>query len=356
MRQNFKFEGSIFLNFEKRLVFIALAFVLSFAVFRQINSQDNSILSPVPINKREAFFDAKKKLTGNDYWQPQGAGSSENVENLPQIRAGAVIDEDSGKVLWSSNLNEKIAPASLSKLATVITALDLASENELLVVSKNASEQIPTKLGLREKERLTLSEAIAGAILTSANDATEVIADDLGKRAGSGTTTFMQLVNEKLKKIGAANTRLETATGLDSVNHYSTVYDLAIIANDAKTNYPLIAKIAASEYLRLDANANHKLFDLPNWNALLGTYPGVDGLKIGYTEEAGHATIVTASREGKNLMAIVVGANSIEDREIAAAALLNYGFSGLGIEPYPVENIDLVKRFEDWRRQLSYAY
>lgn len=345
-----------FINFEKRLIFIALALFFSLVVFKHINDQENAIVSPVTDDKRREFFDAKRKITGNTDWKPKGNGNNSFIENLPDIRAGAIIDEKTAEVLWSKNINYKIAPASLSKIATVMTALDIATEGEVLEVSQNASEQIPTKLGLTKLEKLTVGEAVAGAILTSANDATEALSDALGKQIGMGTPTFMRLVNEKMIKIGAENTHLETATGLDSQNHFSTVYDLAIIANFAKENYPLIAKLAASDYIRLDANANHKLFDLPNWNALLGMYPGVNGLKIGYTESAGHATIVTASRDGMNLMAIVVGASSIEDREIAAATLLNYGFSQKGIGPYPLENLDFVKRFEDWRRQLSYAY
>src|SRR5438132_464276 len=126
------------------------------------------------------------------------------------------------------------------------------------------------------------------------------------------------------------------------------------MAHEAVTNYPLITDAASRDYVHLDANENHRMIDLPNWNALLGSYPGVNGLKIGYTEEAGHVTMVTADRNGKKLLAIVIGAKSIEDREMAAARLLNYGYASYGIKEYPLADINLVKRFEDWRRQLSY--
>lgn len=307
-----------------------------------------------PQSDREniAYLSAVSKIKEGSNFRPQGWGSGEYLKTIPTIYAGAVLDDDSGNVLWSMNLKQRIAPASLTKLATVITAFDIAEPRHKLTVSKDASEQIPTKLGLVTGEKLMLSEAASAAIMTSANDAAETISDSLGDEIGDGTSTFMDLVNKKLAKLGAVDSHFVTATGLDDPNHYSTVYDLAILAHEAK-NYPDIFKAASSDYLKLAANSDHRLFDLPNWNALLDTYPGVNGLKIGYTEDSGHSTIVTASREGKNLMAIVIGAKSLEEREMAAATLLNYGFDKEGIRPYPLTNINLVKRFDDWKKQLA---
>lgn len=299
------------------------------------------------------YLAAKNGVRGQKDWSPQGFGSGEYLESIPKIKAGAVLNLETGEVLWSLNLKERIAPASLSKLATAATAFDIAPLSQVVSVTDDAADQIPTKLGLRQGERLTLEEALKAAILTSANDATEAIAESIGSDLGGGTSTFMNLVNLKLSKIGAGESHFETATGLDNANHYSTVYDLSIIAHDIFKNYPFIKEVASQKYFRLNPDNNHRLIDLPNWNALLGTYPGVNGLKIGYTENAGHVTIVTAQREGKNLMAIVIGASTLENREIGAATLLNYGFSQYGIDPYPVENLNLVDRFEDWRRQLS---
>lgn len=304
-------------------------------------------------DSNEKYLAAKNKIKGQNDWSPQGFGSGEYLESIGKIKAGAVLNLETGEVVWSLNLKEKIAPASLSKLATASTAADIAPLTALLTVTEDAANQIPTKLGLKKGERLTLEEALKAAILTSANDATQTIAESLGANLGGDTSMFMGLVNFKLEKIGAGSSHFETPTGLDSPNHYSTIFDLSIIAHDIWKNYPFIKDVASSDYFRLQPNENHGLIDLPNWNALLGTYPGVNGLKIGYTENAGHATIVTAEREGKNLMAIIVGANSLENREIAAATLLNYGFSQYQIDPYPVENLNFVDRFEDWRRQLS---
>ncbi len=341
-------------EFEKRLVLLAMMFALGTFIFHH-GYKIKSVGDATAVDKKIRTLAAESKIRPDKQWVPSARGSSESVEGLPTINAGAVIDFNTGNVFWSKNLKAKVAPASLAKLVVVMTALDLENQNKEIVVSQEAANLIPTKLGLKSGEILTLDEAVAAAILTSANDATEAIADSLGEEFGGGSQDFMKLVNMKLAKIGAYDSHFTNATGLDDAGSFSTVYDLAIIAHGAKTNYPLIAKTAASDYRRLDANANHKLFDLPNWNALLGTYPGVDGLKIGYTEAAGHVTIVTANRNGHELMAIIIGAKSLEDREIAAATLLNYGFNKYGIEAFPIDSLDLVKRYEDWHRQLSFV-
>lgn len=349
-----------FKNVEKRLFIIFFVFVFFFGVFkRQSGLEDGGLESPITFDlsatQKEPYLNYEEKLKDGSEWKPTGWGSGEYLDTIPKIKAGVVLDFNSGEVLWSQNLKSRIAPASLTKVATVMTALDIESVDEQLLVSEDASSQIPTKIGLWPGEKLKLGEAISAAMLTSANDATEVISSSLGGKFGNGTEDFEKLVNEKLKKIGAQDSHFVTSTGLDAENHYSTIYDLAIIGHAALVDYPYIADVADDSYRRLEKNSDHRLFDLPNWNALLGTYPGVNGLKIGYTEQAGHATMVTAERDGVKLLVVLVGANSLENREIAAATLLNYGFGKKGIDPYPIDQLNLVSRYEEWRNQLSMA-
>ena len=327
-----------------------------FVITRKTEVKSTLTDDSVTFEAKDHLEKAKNKIKGDENWKPQGWGSGEYLETIPKIKAGVVLNLESGDVIWSMNLKDKIAPASLTKVATVITAIDLQALDTQLEVSSQAASQIPTIIGLKAGEKLTLSEAISAAILTSANDATEAIASSIGLMVGNGTADFEEVVNYKLQKIGARQTHFVTSTGLDDPNHYSTVYDLAIIAHEALSNYPFVADVADDTYRRLDANSNHPLFDLPNWNALLGTYPGVNGLKIGFTEDAGHVNIVSAEREGKKLLSIVIGAKSLEEREIAAATLLNYGFSKYNIEPFPIEQLNLVKRYQDWQEQLSLDY
>ncbi len=341
--------------FNKRILVIFIMSALIALMF-VVNPSVQKGTSATVLDSKSTLVAAQANIKGDSTWHPKGWGSGEYLDTLPIIKAGAILDFDTGDVLWSMNLKQKIAPASLSKLATVTTALDLARGEHLISVTDNASGQIPTILGLKTGEKLTLDEAIGGAIMTSANDAAQAIADSIGSEYRIGLSGFMGLVNFKLSKLGAADSHFVTATGLDDANHFSTVYDLAIIAHDAKVNYPDIANAASDLYKKLDANQNHKLYDLPNWNALLGTYPGVDGLKIGYTENAGYSTIVTSEREGHKLMAIISGASSIQDRDMAAATLLNYGFGKFNLGSFPLDSIDLTKRFNDWKEELSGAH
>lgn len=334
-------------------VLILVVMTISVILMLEKTTSVNSETLPMASNNYSAFDVAQAKIKGDSDWKPQGWGSGEYLTTLPVIKAGAVLDFDTGEVIWSMNLKQKTATSSLSKLATVTTALDIANGDALIPVTQAAADQIPTKIGLAQGESLTLNDSIAAAVMTSANDSAEAIAQGLGQSLGGGESKFMELVNLKLKKLGATDSNFVNPTGLDDSSHYSTVYDLALVAHDAKANYTVVAGDAASLYKRLDANQNHKLYDLPNWNALLGTYPGVDGLKIGYTEAAGYSTIVTAQRDGKKLMAIVIGANSIEDREKAAATLLNYGFEKYSIAAYPLNQLDLTKRFNDWKEELT---
>ena len=349
-----KLSGEKIFDIEKRIILAFLMLFIGSLIARQVGNL-HPAETAAPLKKKIQYMTALGKIREGDNWKPQGLGSQEDLATLPKISAGTVIDFDLGQVLWSRNFKQKIAPASLAKLATAMTALDIAAPSKLITISQTAADQIPTKLALKVSEKITLDEAIAAIVLTSANDAAEALSGFLGDEIGNGTPTFMGLVNKKLGMIGASDSHFVTSTGLDAEDQYSTVYDLLIIAHEAKTNYPLISKLATLEYQKLPADTNHRLIDLPNWNALLGTYPGVDGLKIGYSEAAGYATIVTAKRDSKYLMAIVIGAKSLEEREIAAATLLNFGFSKFNIQPFPVSELNLVKRYQDWQRQLSLA-
>lgn len=346
-----KIKKKDFWLLDKRF-FLLIVLVFSFVWTNQLARTSSAQTGYVSIFQSKYDF-LKYKIQGDADWKPNGWGSGEYLGDIPTIKGGAVLEYDSGNVLWSMNLKQRTATASLSKLATVETALDIVDSNHLITVSDNSAGQIPTILGLKTGERLTLDEAVSAAIMTSANDATETIADSLGREYGIGPDGFMDLVNLKLKKIGAVESHFVTPTGLDDPSHYSTVYDLAIIAHEAMSNYPLIAQDASTIYKKLDQNQNHKTYDLPNWNALLGTYPGVMGLKIGYTENAGYSTIVTAERDGHKLMAIVTGANSLENRDKAAAILLNYGFKMENVDPFDIGQIDLIKRYNDWKQELT---
>lgn len=236
-----------------------------------------------------------------------------------------VIDYENGEILVEKD-SEKILPiASLTKIMTAIIALDLAGEDELFEVSKHAAETPPTKIGVVPGEKMTLKELLNAALLTSANDAVEVIKEGIDKKYTADV--FVNSMNDKADFLKLTNSRFQNPQGFDSDNNYSTARDMAILSHYALENYPEIAEIVKKDYQLLPENRYHKRFDLYNWNGLIGVYPNVLGLKIGNTNQAGMTTIVIAEREGRKVLVVLLGAEGILERDMGASELLDLGFS-----------------------------
>lgn len=264
-----------------------------------------------------------------------------------QANAYAVIDFDSGKVIASKKLDEKVSIASLTKIMTAVIALDLSNPSDLFTISKNASEMIPTKIGVIEGEKMTLEELLNAAILTSANDAVQVIKEGVDEQYGN--EIFIKSMNAKAKFLGLSHTSFENPQGFDGERHFGTAEDLGILTHYALTNYPLINELSKKEYAFLAKDNNHKQFDLYNWNGLLGVYPGASGVKIGNTGKAQKTTIVTAEREGKKIMVVLLGAPTVLARDMWAAELLDLGFEQeYGLKPVDVTEDQLREKYKTW--------
>lgn len=261
--------------------------------------------------------------------------------------AYAVIDFDSGKILAEKNCDKKFPIASLTKIMTSVTALDLASPNELFTIENRASNVVPTIIGLTAGERVSLNDLLNGALLMSGNDAAEAIRD--GIDAKYNTKVFIRAMNEKAKILGLTSTNFTNPQGFDYGENYSTAQDLAKLTQYALTQYPLINSIVKQDYLAIPANSNHKEFELNNWNGLLDVYPGVEGVKIGNTAAAGTTTIVVANRENKKIMVVLLGAPGILERDLWTAELLDFGYSKtIGLAPVEVTEDQLQAKYASW--------
>ena len=262
-------------------------------------------------------------------------------------QAYLVSDFDSGQIILSKSLHDKIPVASLTKIMTAVTALDLAEPDELITVSKEAVEVMPTTIGVVEGQKIKLTELISAMLLTSANDAAEVVKRGIDVKYGQ--EMFVEAMNEKAIKLGLLNTRFTNPQGFDSYNSYSTVYDLALLMHYAM-NYPLIAQTISRDYIFLPADNNHKQYDLYNWNGLLGVYPGVIGGKIGNTDEAGYTTIVLSERNGRKILAVLLGAPGVLERDLWTAELLDFGFEkAYGFSPVNVTEEQLQAKYSTWK-------
>lgn len=273
---------------------------------------------------------------------PVSAGSS-----YDEAAAYVVVDFDTGQIIASKNLSSRLPIASLTKVMTAVVALDLADPEERFTVSSNAVSQVPTKVMLKEGEEYRLRILLKYLLITSANDSAEVIKEGIDNKYGR--EVFITAMNLKAQVLGLKNTRFANAKGLDDVNNFSSAEDLSILSVYVLQQYPLIAEIVAKEYEDLTGGVDFRFY-LNNWNGLLGVYPGALGLKTGNTGKAGNCTIVVSERGGKKLIAVVLGAPGVLERDLWASQLLDLAFGKVaGLESVNVTEEQLRQKYASWK-------
>lgn len=293
--------------------------------------------------KPNKFYLKKSSLILNSLQtSPAFAGA-----DYDQVRAYLVVDLEAGEILAEKSALQKVPIASLTKIMSSVVALDLASSEENFLVPEKAVEVEPTTIGVVPGQKMFLKELLASMILTSANDGAEVVKEGLDEKYGQGV--FVRSMNEKAKILGLKSTQFSNPQGYDSGKNYSSAADLAILSHYALENYPEIATLAQKDYEFLPENQNHKQFDLYNWNGLLGVYPGVKGLKIGNTSDAGHTIVVAAERDKQRVLVVLLGAPGVLERDLWASQLLDLGFEKLGLEPIRVTEDQLQSKYTTWK-------
>lgn len=245
------------------------------------------------------------------------------IPSPPQINATSYVlmDPASGRIIMEANSDERLPPASLTKMMTAyIVERELDEErlslDEMVPISVKAWKTGGSRMFVQEGSRVSVEDLLKGVIIQSGNDASVALAEHV---AGS-EDAFADVMNQQARLLGMKNTRFETATGLPQDNQYSTAYDLALLAaaiiNDYPENYPLYA----------EKHFTYNNIRQPNRNSLLWRDPSVDGLKTGHTEEAGYCLVASAKREDTRLIAVVMGTDSTEARAREVQKMLNYGF------------------------------
>ncbi len=274
--------------------------------------------------------------------------TSTEVETLANIPRYIVFNAQTGKVYHAKNSSEFISPASFSKLLTAQVALDLISMDSTITATIDSVNKIPTVLGLKVGEKLPAGELLRGAIATSANDAAQTLADGAALANNYDQKDFIRLMNAKARLMGMTSSQFATPDGLDDDKQFSTLEDIAQLVHNVQENYPEITSAASSDRQDIEKTDEHGRYYLPNWNGLLGVYPGVDGLKIAYTEKAGYSTIITATIKDKKFVAIVSGASSFLERDRAAADLLDAALIAEKESPKKVNRWAISKRYQEW--------
>lgn len=251
--------------------------------------------------------------------------------NLPiRAQAAYLVDLDTGVVLWQRDAETSRAPASLTKLITAMVAVDDAgSLDRAVVVPKEATQVVPSVMGLSAGETLTVRELLAGLFLDSGNDAAEALARGIVPR-----DRFIRQMNQKAKSIGLTASHFVNPSGLDDAGHGMSAHDLAHTAAYLDQYYPDLAAIAATKDIAIPATSQHKAFYPHNLNPLLSSYPGDTGLKTGITGAAGGCMLATATRNGRHLVAVIM--NDTGRSPADATVLLDYGFSKRPTVDFPV--------------------
>lgn len=249
-------------------------------------------------------------------------------ELVKYAKSAILIEVETGTVLYEYNAHEKYEPASMTKIMTMKLVLDAINnkritKEQILTTSENAKSKGGTQIYLEIGEKMKVEDLFKSMVIASANDAAVTLAEGI-----SGSEEFFVVqMNDEVKKLGLKNTHFSNVTGLPVENHYSSSYDMAMIARNLLINYEdqIIPYTSTYEdYVRKDTD--HP-FWLVNTNKLIKHADGVDGLKTGWTESAGYCLTCTKKQDGMRLLSVVMNVDSVPHRSEDTLNLLNYGFA-----------------------------
>lgn len=270
--------------------------------------------------------------------------------------SGLLMEESTGNIIFEKNKDKEVAIASMTKMVAQIIILENIESgkikwSDIVTVSKNASDMGGSQIYLSPNEKMSVKDLFKGISMASANDATVAMAEYI---AGS-EEKFVSLMNKKIKEIGLSHTVFKNCTGLDEDGHYSTAYDMAMIAKELLSHKDIYNFSSVYEdYLRV--NTPNK-FWLVNTNKLVRLYDGADGLKTGHTDNAKYCLAATAKKNGMRLIAIVLGEENAKIRNSEAMSLLDYGFDNKKIQTIKKSTDVLGKvKFERTNKNIVNVY
>lgn len=261
-----------------------------------------------------------------------GVVKAEETVNLAENATSAIIIEAStGEVIWKKNENEKRPPASMTKMMSMLLIMEALEKGtitmeEEVTASLRASSMGGSQIFLKSGEKMSVNDLLKGIAIGSGNDATVAMAE----RIAGTEEAFVKMMNDKAREIGAKNTNFKNSTGLDAENHYSTAYDMSLIAKELVKHEKILEFTSTYEdYLRKDSSSP---FWLVNTNKLVRFYQGVDGLKTGFTKEAGYCLTSTAVKNNMRLITVVMNEPTPQMRNGETTTMLDYGFNMYSID------------------------
>ena len=258
-------------------------------------------------------------------------------------KSALLMDVETGTVLYEKNAHEKLSPASVTKVMTMLLIMEaIDSEkigwNDMVTASESAAAKGGSQIYLKVGEQMTVSDMLKSIAVSSANDCACAMAEHI---AGS-EAAFVEMMNRRAKELGMNDTNFVNCTGLDdgdaAVNHKTSAYDIALMSRELLKNHPDIKKFTT---IWMDTVRNGA-FGLSNTNKLVRFYSGCTGLKTGFTSGAGYCLSSSAQREGMELVAVVMGCETSNIRTAACKGMLDYGFANFALVSPTLEDVPQV--------------
>ncbi len=269
--------------------------------------------------------------------------NAEELKLAESAKSAIMIEVSTGEILFEKNAHEKLPPASMTKMMSMLLIVEsvekgLISWDEMVTVSENASGMGGSQILLETNEKMSVDDLFKGIAVASGNDAVVAMAE---KIAGT-EDEFVKMMNNRAKELGLTDTEFKNPHGLDEANHYSSAYDMAMIAKEL-VKHPKVLEYTSiyEDYLREDTD--RKIW-LVNTNKLVRFYEGVDGLKTGYTETAGYCITTTAKKNDMRIITVVMGEPDSKTRNAETTAMLDYAFAQYEVETLLSENSILGKK------------
>lgn len=260
------------------------------------------------------------------FGEESNSNVDEHIKLAEDAKSAILIEQDTGEVLFTKNENEPLPPASMTKIMTLLLIMEAIDNGNLkldekVTVSERAASMGGSQVFLEAGEEMTVDHLLKSIAVASANDASVALAE----RIAGTEEAFVKMMNDKVAELGLENTRFQNSSGLPASDHYSTSHDMAIISKEllkyeSITDYTSIYE----DYLR---KGEENEFWLVNTNKLVRHYPGVDGLKTGFTNEAKYCLTATAKKEDMRVIAVVMGAETVKERNAMISGMLDYAFN-----------------------------
>lgn len=249
----------------------------------------------------------------------------------PKIKAKAavLIDSATGKVIYALNADKELPPASVTKVMTMLLAMEAVDSGKItlddeVTISDDAASMGGSQMYMEPGETHTVAQLLEGVAMVSANDGCVALAEYI---AGS-TDIFVEKMNKKAQELGMKNTNFVNTNGLPVREHYTSAYDIALMSKEL-IKHKEIRKWCTKwqDTIKVGLPGKETEFGLTNTNKMIKTYNGANGIKTGFTQEAGYCLSASATRGNTTLIAVVLGAKTSKERNAQVAKLLDYGFS-----------------------------